>query len=113
MQMAGRVGFVLGDQEVYLFGWSDAKKRMVGQAYFLDAESPDWEVLDMGETWATPWGDAWGDMPEPRSLAELQRVAETQVRLTRANAPEVAIGGRLIAAELSRAGITVRGVSDG
>lgn len=99
-----------GDQEVYLFGWSERRQRMAGLGFFRDAGCDAWEELDVGDSWAVPWGDSWGELPYPRSLDELQSVAVEQVRRTRAEAPAIPIGGRLLVAEITRHSFTTREV---
>jgi len=104
--------FDIGTQEIYLFGWSDQSSRMMGTAFTRDPNSGQWEVLSIDDGvdsgWVAPWGEDWGEYREPQDLEEMQALAHSQVRITRERAPEVAIGGRLIVAELTRESVSIK-----
>lgn len=89
-------------QDVYLIGWSDAKGSMHGISCSREPGSTRWETLDMCSTWVSPWGDDWGDLPEPRDVDHLAAVANDQVRRVRAESPGIPIGGSLVFAALTR-----------
>lgn len=95
--------FDIGAQEIYLFGWSEMEQCMVGVGYFREPGEAEWDVMDVGRSWAIPWKEHWGPDPELEVVGDLAKAAREQVRRTRAEAPkEVAMGGRLIVAEVTR-----------
>lgn len=94
--------FDYGTQEVHVFGWSDKRQSMSGVTYYRDPGEMTWEALPVLESAVQPWGDEWGSMPEPRNVDELRATSIEQVAHTRRETPEMAIGGRLVLAELTR-----------
>lgn len=100
-------------QEFALVGWSELEGRVDAVVFMNDRVGfPNHFVpydgtheLESGvfEPWITPWsGSTWGPLPPLSNEADHLALARAQVRLTRRDSPAVAIGGRLVGAEITR-----------
>ena len=101
-------GFDYGMQEVHVFGWSDKLGSMCGFTYYRDPGELTWEKLPVLDSAVQPWGDEWGQMPEPRNEDQLRATSIEQVAHTRRETPELAIGGKLLLAELTKSTMVFR-----
>ena len=92
-------------------GYSRKEGRMVCFAYdrTFDSMSVQRRQLDgcIG-----PWVDSWGEVPHPKTVEELEAVARLQLQLHRRDHPQSILGGKLIAAELTRDSMRIWQVCD-
>jgi len=87
--------------EIDLVGYSNSWGRIVCWSFSLSPDAVDVRRI-MSECSIGPWGQTWGEMPSPRTVDDLVRVATQQVQLQRREHPAAVIGGSLIVAELPR-----------
>lgn len=102
-------GAVVAEQELALLGWSAARQRMACVMCFLEAGAVGAEciALPAGGQWIGPW--EWGREPAvPMHDAEAFALASEQIRRGREAWPDVNLGGRLMAATLTRYELNVR-----
>lgn len=97
----------LEQQEILIAGWSTKQGR--GRAVMYKQESFDagFVASEIAEGWASPWTDAWGAAPSIESLDDLEAMAKDQVRRMRKVDPLAAIGGRLLLADITAAGMSI------
>lgn len=101
---------VMEAQEVYVFGWSDAKNEMTVIAFKKERGSREFSIdEDIYESVAPKLNR---EFPPLDSVEALMRVAAEQVRDAMQDDPSKHIGGRLIVAELTREACKVRCAGD-
>lgn len=96
--------------ELAAVGWSPKRSTMVGVTYRFDAVSQAfaeipidrWRVHGAEEEWLPFPADA------PDTAERMQAFAEWVVRNSRARRPDLALGGRLLLAELTRDSMTIK-----
>lgn len=100
-------------QEVVFAGWSDEKARMHAvcfSKYKLDGDLSIVEIEEPG--YMLPWEDHWGEAPEGTTRQAMAHLALEQTRNVKRENPAIAIGGRLILAELTRHQMTIDSVCE-
>ena len=95
-------------REILLVGWSEREGSMVATHYECQAglgQAFDAQPVDLLQA---PWDAEQGPAIEPRTDHDMLQLALAQVSHVRAKHPGAPIGGRLIVAEVTRAGVTIR-----
>jgi hypothetical protein len=92
--------------ELHVVGYSDELQRFSSMLFLVDLKAGTAEAKPLNGPCRV--GPAINPVPELNNDAAMFEVARAQVAWMRDNEPELATGGRLLIAELTRAAITVK-----
>ena len=91
----------LDRNEVALLGWSKRAERMTATVW-VNQDGGDFVADDDLEEWVAPWEPSWGIAPSPVDRPTIQALSAAQVARSKMQFSGVAIGGRVLIAELSK-----------
>lgn len=98
--------------EIVLVGWSAALRRMEGVRWVRWPQDKGFAASPVGRALLLPDAE-WAQTPEPPDTAEkMEVIARDQVAYVRREHATLNCGGRLLLAELTRDGLSVRTVAD-
>ncbi|QNK00729.1 hypothetical protein [Dyella telluris] len=98
--------------EILMVGWSRATNRMQAAVWKCDPGEKAFRVARVVPWMASP-NPGYAELPSPPSSAErMTAIARDQVDLLRSLPVAVAVGGRLLLAELTRDSISIQSIAD-
>jgi len=105
-------GKSIDDQIVGLYGWSTRGSRMVGSVFIKEAPEAGFRREDLADgVMLQPWEPIEG-RKLPRTLPEMVATAKLQRAFIKAQGTDLAAGGRLMVAQLTRNAITIAATYD-
>ena len=95
------------EQEIVLAGWSALHGRMRAVCYRRNSPAHEIEIIEIEDPgYMMPWSDKWGEPPEGDGRRGMFDLALAQTKNAKRESPGVAMGGRLLIAELMRGGMS-------
>lgn len=100
----------IGEQEILLVGWSKKSGRIQAVRQTRRLITEDFESQPVTPWSCAPYDQSWGEPPvaEPNTLDRMEKMAAWQVRCGAETFKGAPLGGRLMIADLTRDGISIK-----